>query len=140
MINNFHFVLFIYYNYFITDNNIKNFLHFYQQTFPSATVLPKMHLLEQRVVPWLNNAAVNGLTPAHHTRSLRCSASYRNTMAKCALFRYFSSPDASSKKKKKDYLNYSTLYISLYKAFIKPFIHFHSYYFTTAQQEQCRTH
>ena len=32
----------------------------------------------------------------------------------------FSSPDA--------FKHYSTLYISLYKAVIKPFIHFHSYY------------
>ena len=44
---------------------IKNFLHLYQQTFPSATVLPKMHLLEQHVVPWLNNAAVNAITRAY---------------------------------------------------------------------------
>ena len=29
------------------------FLHYYRATFPSATVLPKMHMLEDHMIPWL---------------------------------------------------------------------------------------
>ena len=33
--------------------NIKEFMKFYRQAFPESTVLPKMHFLEDHVVPWL---------------------------------------------------------------------------------------
>jgi hypothetical protein len=36
-----------------TDTNINSFMHFYREAFPEATVLPKMHFLEEHVIPWL---------------------------------------------------------------------------------------
>lgn len=33
-------------------------MSFYRETFPEATVLPKMHLLEAHVVPWLKQHGV----------------------------------------------------------------------------------
>ncbi len=36
-----------------TGSNIKLFMAHYRQNFPEATILPKMHLLEDHVVPWL---------------------------------------------------------------------------------------
>ena len=30
-----------------------DFLSFYRQTFPDATVTPKLHILEDHVVPWM---------------------------------------------------------------------------------------
>lgn len=38
---------------FITDKNIKDFMTFYRDQFPEASVLPKMHFLEQHVVGWM---------------------------------------------------------------------------------------
>lgn len=35
------------------DKNIRDFMHFYRESFPDATILPKMHMLEEHVVPWL---------------------------------------------------------------------------------------
>lgn len=32
---------------------IKKFMEFYRSTFPDATVLPKMHILEEHVTDWL---------------------------------------------------------------------------------------
>ena len=32
---------------------IKEFMEFYRDSFPRATVLPKMHLLEDHMVPWM---------------------------------------------------------------------------------------
>jgi hypothetical protein len=32
---------------------VKNFMAYYRKEFPHATVLPKMHMLEEHVVPWL---------------------------------------------------------------------------------------
>jgi len=29
------------------------FMAFYRQTFPTATILPKMHILEDHVIPWM---------------------------------------------------------------------------------------
>jgi hypothetical protein len=33
-------------------------MRYYRSTFPTATVLPKMHFLEQHVVPWLKQWGV----------------------------------------------------------------------------------
>ena len=41
-----------------SDKNIKEFMTYYRETFPQATVLPKMHLLERHVVPWLEKFGV----------------------------------------------------------------------------------
>ena len=36
-----------------TDHDIVKFLQYYRATFPKATFLPKMHILEDHVIPWL---------------------------------------------------------------------------------------
>ena len=36
-----------------TDQNIVKFLDYYRATFPKATILPKMHILEDHVMQWL---------------------------------------------------------------------------------------
>ena len=36
-----------------TDKNIVEFLSYYRVTFPKATILPKMHILEGHVIPWM---------------------------------------------------------------------------------------
>ena len=88
--NNFNFVLFIYLIiYFITGKNIKDFLYFFRQTFPSATVIPKMHLLEQHVVPWLNKRIRLGFMGELGAESIR-AAVYAITRA------YTSVPDKVS--------------------------------------------
>ena len=38
---------------FSTEKDIAAFMAFYRQTFPTATILPKMHLLEDHVIPWM---------------------------------------------------------------------------------------
>ena len=35
------------------DSRIKDFMDFYRDSFPNATVLPKMHMLEDHMVPFL---------------------------------------------------------------------------------------
>lgn len=37
----------------IADENIKDFMSFYRATFPHASVIPKMHMMEEHMVPWL---------------------------------------------------------------------------------------
>ena len=36
-----------------SDKNIKDFMSFYRTTFPHASILPKMHLMEEHMVPWI---------------------------------------------------------------------------------------
>ena len=36
-----------------SDKNIKEFMSFYRLTFPQASVLPKMHLMEEHMVTWI---------------------------------------------------------------------------------------
>ena len=36
-----------------TAEDIKNFLTYYRREFPSASVTPKLHMLEEHVVPWV---------------------------------------------------------------------------------------
>ena len=36
-----------------TDNHIKTFFSHYRTTFPHAAILPKMHISEDHVVPWM---------------------------------------------------------------------------------------
>lgn len=47
----------IYYNdnclVIITDTDIKSFMKSYREMFPMASVLPKMHLLEDHTIPWM---------------------------------------------------------------------------------------
>ncbi len=41
-------------NYFeILESHITEFLKFYREKFPSATILPKMHVLEDHFIPWI---------------------------------------------------------------------------------------
>ncbi len=44
---------FVFLIYIVIETNIINFLKFYRHSFPKATVLPKMHTLEDHVVPWV---------------------------------------------------------------------------------------
>lgn len=37
----------------ISEKNIKVFMEYYHTTFSHATVLPKMHLMEDHIIPWL---------------------------------------------------------------------------------------
>ena len=37
----------------LLESHICKFLKFYREKFPSATILPKMHILEDHVVPWV---------------------------------------------------------------------------------------
>ena len=42
----------------ISEKNIKSFMAYYWATFPLATVLPKMHILEDHIVPWIRRRQV----------------------------------------------------------------------------------
>ncbi len=35
------------------DTHISTFMKFYRETFPSTTVFPKLHIMEDHVVPWV---------------------------------------------------------------------------------------
>ena len=37
----------------LLEAKIKEFMTYYRESFPTATVIPKMHMLEEHVVPWL---------------------------------------------------------------------------------------
>ena len=41
------------YKHLFTENNIKAFMALYRAFFPNATVLPKMHILEDHVISWV---------------------------------------------------------------------------------------
>ena len=43
---------------FTLDENIKNFLAFYRGSFPNSKITPKLHLLEDHVVPWIRRWGV----------------------------------------------------------------------------------
>ena len=49
--------------YYITGQHINDFVSFYRVTFPEATFLPKMHMLEEHVVPWLEQWQVGSDYP-----------------------------------------------------------------------------
>ncbi len=54
--------------------DIKLFMKDYRQKFPEATVLPKMHLLEDHVVPWLRRWHVGfGFMGEQGAESIHCS-------------------------------------------------------------------
>ena len=46
------------YFFFSPANNIEKFMTFYRDTFPDATVISKMHFLEEHTVPWLRKWGV----------------------------------------------------------------------------------
>ncbi len=48
----FYTMTYYYYSDFL-ETHIANFMEYYRERFPSATVLPKMHILEEHVVPWI---------------------------------------------------------------------------------------
>lgn len=39
--------------WFLHRKDIAAIMAFYRQTFPTATILPKMHILEDHVIPWM---------------------------------------------------------------------------------------
>lgn len=38
---------------YLAERKIKEFMEFYRTSFPTATVLPKMYMLEEHVVTWM---------------------------------------------------------------------------------------
>ena len=61
-------------SYYSADNAIKDFMEFYRQSFPDASVIPKMHILEEHVVPFENGVlAVASLGNRGHTVFTRTS-------------------------------------------------------------------
>lgn len=42
----------------VTDASIEEFMQFYRQNFPAATVMPKMHFVEEHMIPWLRKYGV----------------------------------------------------------------------------------
>jgi len=64
----------------ISEENIKTFMGYYRMTFPQATVLPKMHILEDHVVLWIRRWRVGfgfmgeqGAESIHDFNSLKSS-------------------------------------------------------------------
>lgn len=41
------------YNINLQEKDIENFMAFYRSEFPAASVLPKMHIMEDHTIPWL---------------------------------------------------------------------------------------
>lgn len=55
-------------------------MYFYRESFPNATVLPKMHMLEEHVVPWLRRWHIGfGLMGEQGAESIHA---YFNTLVK----------------------------------------------------------
>lgn len=46
------------YNLPSTAHNIKTFMAYYRSQFPTSTVTPKLHMLEEHVVPWIKKWGV----------------------------------------------------------------------------------
>ena len=62
---------------FIIEKAIFEFLKFYRLNFPSATVLPKTHFLEDHIVPWIKKwKAGCGLMGEQGAESLHASFNY----------------------------------------------------------------
>ena len=40
-------------DYIFTEKAIEDFVHYYRSTFPSATFLPKRHMMEDHIVAWI---------------------------------------------------------------------------------------
>jgi hypothetical protein len=58
------------YYFSLIETNIKEFMTFYRTTFPQASVLPKMHMLEAHVILWLRSYGVGlGLMSREYTCS-----------------------------------------------------------------------
>ena len=66
---------------FSTEKDIAAIMAFYRQTFPTATILPKMHLLEDHVIPWMRRWHIGARlmgsrvqSPSTHTSTgLKCN-------------------------------------------------------------------
>ena len=41
-----------------TAENIKQFMDYYREQFPQSTITPKLHMLEEHLVPWLQRWTV----------------------------------------------------------------------------------
>ena len=63
--------------FFSTEKAIDDFLSFYRSEFPSASILPKMHMLEDHIVPWVQRWNVGcGLMGEQGAESLHASFNY----------------------------------------------------------------
>lgn len=45
--------MFVYIPSTATDVNVKKFMEYYRDAFPKATILPKLHMLEEHMIPFL---------------------------------------------------------------------------------------
>ena len=62
------------FNLGLTQINIKNLLSHYREYFCDATILPKMHMLEDHIVPWMQHWHVaSGLNGGAGSRTNTCS-------------------------------------------------------------------
>ena len=48
-----HAIKYVQYQFSLSEKNIETFIEVYRTRFPHATVTPKMHLLEDHIIPWL---------------------------------------------------------------------------------------
>ena len=60
--------------FLLTEQHIPEFLAFYREAFPGATITPKLHMLEDHVVPWLEKWLVGfGLMGEQGAESVHAS-------------------------------------------------------------------
>lgn len=77
-----------------TETNIKDFMAMYRKEFPWATVLPKMHVMEDHVIPWCRRfrlgAGLMGEQGAEsiHARIMKLERDYRGIRDKLDSLKY----------------------------------------------------
>ena len=60
--------------FLLTELHVPEFLTFYREAFPGATITPKLHMLEDHVVPWLEKWLVGfGLMGEQGAESMHAS-------------------------------------------------------------------
>ena len=68
---------------YLTERDIDDFLAFYRDSWPHATITPKLHMLEDHVVPFLNKWGVGlGFLGEHGAESIH--ARFNRIRATCA--------------------------------------------------------
>ena len=69
-----------------TEKDIEAFMAHYRKSFPDATVLPKMHILEDHVIPWVRQKKIgSGLmgeqgAESIHSHIYKLEAQYRGVV------------------------------------------------------------
>lgn len=60
-----------------TESNICNFLDYYRSNFPTATITPKLHMLEDHIIPWIRQWHVGfGLMGEQGAESIHAAFNY----------------------------------------------------------------